>query len=104
MWRIQFFLNRLIEVNRPKNSLFVLKIKIIAINNYNKFINNFLNSDGEIIKKNDIFKDFYNYMTKYLYKYNNKFVLENFINECKDKNDYLNNICNIVLELLFDIN
>ena len=27
------FLNRLIEVNRPKNLLFVDKIKIIAINN-----------------------------------------------------------------------
>lgn len=98
------FLNRLIEVNRPKNSLFVDKIKIIAINNYNKFINNFFNAEGEIIKKNDIFKDFYNYMTNFLKKYKNKFVLENFIKYCRDKNEDLNSICNSVLELLFDIN
>lgn len=97
-------MNRLIEVNKPQNSLFVNKIKIIVINNYSKFIYKLFKSEGEIIKNNDIFKDFYNYMTKYLKKCKNKFELEQFINDCKDKNEDLNHICNIVLELLFDIN
>ena len=70
------FLNRLIEVNRPKNSLFVDKIKIIAVNNYNKFINKYFKSDEDMIKNDNIFKDFYNYMIKYLKKYKNIFVLE----------------------------
>ena len=39
------FLNRTIEVNWTKNSLFADYLKVIAINNYNKFINNIFNSD-----------------------------------------------------------
>ena len=51
-------MNRLIEVNKSKNSLFVDTIKIIAINNYKKFINKFFKSEWEIIKNNAYLKIF----------------------------------------------
>ena len=54
MWRFPFFFKQTINVNRPKNSIFLDKNKIITINNYNKFIKNIFNSDEGKENKVDI--------------------------------------------------
>ena len=71
------------------------KIKLIAKNNYNKFINNLFKVGEDKLINHNIYSDFFIYMTNYLKKYKNNFILEDFVNYVKSNKDDLNTICNL---------
>lgn len=64
-----FYLNRIIEINHPRQALFVDKIKNITYTNYLKYIKNCTSINKEIKNSEDIFKDAHKYFKKYLKKY-----------------------------------
>ena len=71
------YLNRLIEIDHPKQSLFVEQIKTIALNNYNKYIENLVSYHDEDNKKN-LFYDYYHYLKNYLKKNKSVFKIDEF--------------------------
>ena len=97
------YMNRTIEVNRPKLSLFIDKIKQITKFNYDKYIDKMVLQNDEIRDDDNVFKSCYNYLSKYLKQYKKEFDVDDFYNKCNNENDSYLVICNNILKLLFDI-
>ena len=73
------YLNRLIEVNHPKQALFVDKIMQITKMNYDKYIYKIV---SENINWVNIYKECYKYFLAYLKEYKKALDFTDFLKNC----------------------
>ena len=97
------YLNRLIEVNHPKQALFVDKRMQITKMNYDKYIDKILSSNIENINCVNIYKECYKYFLAYLKEYKKALDFNDFLKNCNSESDNYNVICNNIINLLFDM-
>ena len=63
-------LNNVIEYKHPRISILLDKLKDFSIHYYHKYVSKFFNESNDNIHPSNIFNDIYNFMEKFLQKYN----------------------------------
>ena len=97
-------LNNLIENPHPKIAYLLEKLKVIIVNKYNEFL--VLENKIRKVEKDkyNIFQDIYDFVLKYSKKYKLNFDLNLLVQDDNNSIETLKNICDQLLEDIFDIN
>ena len=96
-------LNNVIEYNHPRISILLDKLKDFSIDYYHKYVSKFFNESNANIHPSNIFNDIYNFMEKFLKKYNFNINIKLLLQDEGDTKNDLVVLSKNILNLFYNV-